>query len=124
MGDEYLSQAGLYLHEYTRGLRLLHPDHHSITYDVIRQCDQYLKDAYDFDDVGRIILERFELIRARLEQERMEVIGKRNRLQMEATERNAARLALKALIQAKKDHLERLTQYYESLRDLTTGGDD
>lgn len=43
MAEEYLSQAGLYLHEYSRGLRLLHPDHHSITYDVIRQCDQYLK---------------------------------------------------------------------------------
>lgn len=49
----------------------------------------------------------------------MAVIVKRNRLQMEETDRNTAVLALKALVQAKKGHLERLTQYYESLRSVS-----
>lgn len=48
MAEEYLSQGSLYLHEYSRGLRLLHPDHHSITYEIIQQCDQYLKGIYAY----------------------------------------------------------------------------
>lgn len=67
-----------------------------------------------------VTLKRFEAARTRLDKERMDVIVKRNKLQMEETERNSARLALKTLIQAKKDHLERLTRYYESLRNVSS----
>lgn len=48
----------------------------------------------------------------------MGVIVKRNKLQMEETERSTAISSFKALIQAKKDKLERLTRYYESLREV------
>ena len=50
MADEVLDKGGLYLDELTKRLRVLHPDQHQVTQDLITECEEYLEgnDIFSF----------------------------------------------------------------------------
>ena len=43
MADEVLDKGGLFLDELTKRLRVLHPDQHQVTQDLITECEEYLE---------------------------------------------------------------------------------
>lgn len=81
-------------------------------FNLFRMC---LIESKDFNRTAAKVFKALLEIREKCDEARLDVIGKRSRLQMVETERNAAQLVLKALIKDKQDQLERLTQYHDSL---------
>ena len=46
MADEVLDKGGLFLDELTKRLRVLHPDQHQVTQDLITECEEYLEGKF------------------------------------------------------------------------------
>jgi len=41
--DEALQKGGLFLDDLTKTFRLIHPDNHQLSHDILTECEDYLQ---------------------------------------------------------------------------------
>ncbi|XP_021949660.1 uncharacterized protein LOC110847112 [Folsomia candida] len=115
MAESVLNQGGLYLDELTRKIRLLHPDFHQLTQEITGDLEDYFQVSKDTETAAVKLNDALKVVVEQTNRERMEVIGKRSQILLANKEGTRAHQQMKAALQDRRDHLERLTQHHESL---------
>jgi len=113
--ESVLNKGGLYLDELSRKIRLLHPDYHQLTQELTGDLEEYLQVSKDTEGAAVKLNEALRLVVEQTNRERMEVIGKRSQILLANKDGSRSYQEMKALLQDRRDQLERLTQHHESL---------